>query len=1229
MIRKIVLCLMFLTIINFFVVKNVFGATIPPQRPNNFRANYPVYDENTKENIITLNWDASINADFYLLEVNADTNWANQTMSQVIKVEVGTTYNDIRKNLVSNPSSGTVYSYKLYAATNERDEFGEKLDEYVTSVSFAELSVLTNPVIIATALSTSEIKIIWDDIKFGGNSIDYEIQKYINGIRVGQDQIRASDLGSTVIRANGKIEYTLTNLDKSTEYEIRIVPQLDPDEIKFNPYFMVSTATNIRAYLQKYNDTIIKFIWDEYQGSIPSSDLYYKVIEVLDEDSTKVYKIIATPEVPYYYIQLKNDKEYSYMIEVLTKDGDEKVAESAEVSLADIAIPTTPAIPQLSNNTFDNRIELLWGVPTNINGVADDQMKYDVWMFTDPDFIDSVRKYYIPENENVYDNRVGKDLFIQNGISTDTNYSIVQITGTSYYKYQLNNLLPNTTYYVAVVAKKDYLIQDAENPEVLLVLSYNSEPSMMSIKTSTGSIDQPIALVNPNGVSINVDSQGGALVTSSSISIKWPMGDDSTGTFKSYYDNDVYFKVGYEIYTDSFDKTLTNDPNNTDYNVHTTNVTLTRGIEETSAIITGLNTNTLYVFWVKAYRDVQEQEIITKVSEASDAVIIATLPNYDIPDIVPPVPALSVIDEEYSDKVTLQFNSLSNISYEIIWNTSDNVSTSTGKQNYTALSNTNPDSVIINDLEPGTMYYFFIRANNNEYYSEWSDSIVGITRPILPPDAPRGFGIKNVIVNGKLSPDIGEKYITVQWDKISNLSYVIEISKSDDFLGSELTEISNVSEYEIEKFNSKELTSNTRYWIRIVAKDEDTNMTSLSSPYLTVKTKMNYDEYTSSEDTEVNLDEIKVKEEINGKNGTWNFDLSGTVSDKVMEEIDNKYDLDYKIDLSQTSVSGINKRYVIIPNKVLKMLSDKKQNLIIITDKSKLIFLPDSLNFDLQELDLEFGQDIDIKIALTTVNVLEFNKIINVKSLSDISELEITILTSEKRQVVQLEKQIKILMQFEDDSQAGTVFPYYLYPGKSNWTRVDGFKQISDSQVEFYFDKAGRYIINKEIITNSDLGDSIYRNEIAELLTTGIMKSVDSKILKPSEYIRLEDAIKMVLDSAGEEYENDYLEVAKKAGILDNINLSDLKRTITKEEAIDMIMKLFQIKTGQELGEIAIESTYADMNNVNEKYRANVINALKLKILIPNGSYIEPKSDITRGEMLVLIKRLVDLLNIY
>lgn len=1216
-----------LTILLYVFSSSVSAAPEPPLRPDNFTANYPVYNSTTGEYTITLNWSASVGADFYIIEIATDENWAGQTITEEKKTSA-LTYDDLRQNSVSSPTSGTIFRYKLYAATYILDGSGNPTSDYVKSTTYASVTVLTDPAVSATALSTTEVKLTWDDIKYEGESIDYEIIKYKKSIKVGQDQIRAADIGTTAKRVNGKLEYTVGNLDKSTEYTFRLVPILDTNLVKFNPFVEVAGATKISAFLQRYNESIMKLVWDEYQGSIASADLYYKVIEITENNNQKTYRVIATPEVPYYFIQVKSDIEPSYLIEVRKKDDDTKVAESAEVSLKDILVPATPPIPQLECTVENNNITVSWNVDKTINGDRDTSMKYDFWLLDDPEQIDSIRNYYTPNNGGIEDNRIGTDLQVINGVSSNPSFSLARVNGQDKYRFSITNLQSNTTYYIGVVSKKTYLLQDPDNQEMIISLTYNSDPAVETIKTTSGNLQQPVALVQPLGVSVKNDNQGKALVTEDSITIEWPLGQTINNVFTSLYEDDVYFRVGFEVHTQTFDKSKINDPNNVNYNIKLTSVTITRETETAYANITGLASNIPYVFWVKAYRDIPGTIVITKVSEASDPIIVATLPNYTTPDAKPPVPAVTVEDNEYSDKITVKFNSMADMTYTIAWGTEDNVAKKTGQKEYTPLSSSSPDSIIIDGLKPETTYFFWIKAANGALSSEWSDSAVGKTIPIPPPDVPQGFGVKKITVNGEVVPDIGEHHINLQWDKVNGIVYTIEVSKKEDFSESEKVDVDNVSEYKLEKFDGKELQSNTRYWIRIFAKDEVNEKISDNSPYLTVKTNYNYDEYNSSQDDETVIEEKVKKETIDGTKGVWDVNITGESTDKLVEKIKNQDVPDYSLDLRQTSVAGVKKREITVSHKILEVLSQTNQNFIVKSNSAEFIFLPNVLDLKINNKLNSFSDDLSVKIIINTTAPSANDSTNKYVMLSDINQLEVYIVSGDESQVVNFDKPIKIKLNYVNNNKSGIIDSYYIPTGSTEWVKVQNSKEVMDNKqyLVLYNDKTGKYAVRKQLPDTRQLGATIYKNEIQELLSTGLIKSIDPNNIKPTQPVILEDAVKILLDSIKVEYKENYIDIAKKSGILSLLYDLEPTRVISKEEAVSMAMRMYEVKTGISLPDGSVSSNYKDADSIDYIYLNYISSALKMNILTVKGGYIRPKNNMTRGEMLAVTNRLVQIL---
>lgn len=1213
-----------LILIQIILFGSIANAADPPQRPDNFEAELPVYVSSASENRVNLSWSASTGADFYILEIASDINWAGQTITETKHI-ASLSYTDIRQNTYSSPTTGTVFRYKLYAATYLRDGNNEVTDEFISSTNYASISVLTDPAASSTALSTSEIKLTWDDIKCSGNSIDYEIVKFKKGVNVGQEQIRANEIGQSAVRLNGKLVYTITGLDKSTEYSFQLYPSVSEANVIYNSYITINGATHISALIQRYNESIIKLMWDEYQGSVSATDLYYRVIQITEVNGQKSYQTIATPDVPYYFAQIQSGEDRSYLIEVRNKEDDTKVAESSELSLMDMVVPAVPIVSDLEITPSDTGLAVQWDTHKTITNERDSQVKYDFWILSDPTTVDDVRPFYSTSNSGIIDRRTGKDLQIVDS-SNNTNFSLETVSGEQKYRFNVTGLIPNTIYYIAVVAKKTYIMQDPDNQEVIISVSNNSEPVVATTRTTSGNLEQPISLVKPIGLSVRTDSSGNGMVTKNSISIKWPMGETVSGTFTPFYESDVYFRIGYEEYTEDFDKAKTNDLSNINYNIHTTNVAITTGTEESYATITGLENNTAYVFWLKAYRNVQGATVVTKVSEASDPIIVVTLPDYTVPNTKPPVPVISVIDNTYQDKITVQFNSIANIAYTISWAKEDSIAKSVGTKEYTPTSTLSPDSVVISDLDPETLYYFWIKATNSGLSSEWSDSVTGETIPIPPPDVPEGFGVKKILQSNQLVPDIGEHYVTLQWDNADGVIYILEVSKKEDFSSKESITLENVAEYKLQKFETKELASNTRYWIRLYAKDSSTEKISEYSPYLTVKTKTNYDEYNSSQESDTPLSGKIAVETINGTTGIWSVDLSGAKGDRLIEKLRNQDTMDYRLDLSQTSVSGINKREINISYKVADSLSNSSQNIIIKTNKAEFIFYPESLKLnDIEELRQNPSDEVTLKITLQSLAPSDGSS--QYKYLSEISKINVLAVGKSEKTVDSLNKPIKIILNYTDDKIKGSISGYGMGLTSTSWEKIEGTSKTINAKAyyELFNDKTGKYCVKKQLLS-TEPGMYANKEEILELVDANIIKDVNSSNLRPLSLVTLGSAVKYLLDSSGTEYDSDYMDIAQKAGILSALSNTDSTRNIKREEAISMVMRLCEIRKGEELAEIAIPGNYLDRGSISYPYNFYIANAIKMKILVPQDGYISSKKYVTTGEMLLYIKRLLDII---
>lgn len=1079
-------------------------------------------------------------------------------------------------------------------------------------------------------------------------------------IYIGNSQI-GEGKAVTVDKTNGKLSYIHTVRDAGRVYYVRIQPDMGDDEIKRTDYtktvqassfILVKTSkvsTTDEGVVWKLewspvvtglSDAGIKVAYHIYRGTIGSNSLAQYMAAL---DGTDFFVTMPLGEVQYYYtiraIVTKNGEDLYKGIKI---ESDRIIVGEQEAP----SRPTTPEIVDLFERvkgdtiiSYDGELSstgaaILWRLPLKGNGDVDTDVEYDIWLVTDPNTLDNP-----PDIEKIEsDFKVGSQNYV---------YNDKTLIG---YKYLVKGLKPNSTYYYKIVAKKKFL---EYVDDVLQNVSYNSDAALRVIITPTGGpIDQPLVPARPP-LKVKRNSNNSPLVTESSVTLqlknlwyekfdfnlnKWeyirseklsesdvPPFDPKATVVDDVYNrsvvDDVYYrKVDYDSgvtldvgcikYVEGMSyEELKEIPADkiTNYPVTANDITENAAFNPDNKKhnidinLTDLEPNTAYVIWVKAVRLSASLQ-----SEPSDPIIVTTLPVIDPTVEKPVVPAFNynLASDNY---IYVGWNIVPGYNYYLKYGLEDNPNTSV--KQITVTSKELEESIYykISDLTQDTLYYFWVQAeavneNGVRSTSEWSDSYTVKTLKYIPPETPKGFGIKN-------SDDaITKNTITFEWMKVDGVEYILEVASDNNYTNSTEYAAGNESEYTV-----KDILSNHRYYARLYAYDPTKQLRSEPTLSITVRTKRSGDDYDSDEDIEDVLTGEFIKKGTEIVNDTWTIEITNVNADRFAEHVltDNK--LDYRIDIT-TPPKACSKVKLVISDKVFKALTSIGENLIIENNKISLILRPGILTTNIGNPLLAKASGVNYEIVISSSQVGgEGIKNMTVKEKTG----KVTISAYEGANTVPFDEVLKPL-QFvmayskEDWYNAGKTSGFVYNSELSLWertsTKASYDRDTGEGKLTFETLKTGDTMVAE---LGKDYFDDIYYHNyetvINNVASVHELKSVSGRLFAPDLNATLGDSVKLVFDSLDYQYGSDYMEEAFKTGLISYNEVYSEGKNCTASKAYSMLIKLFELKSGTTLS--------------SEK-KAGFISQNGFTI-IRDGKSVLQDTVVRRGEIMYLIEKLM------
>lgn len=1183
-------------------------------------------------------------------------------------------------------NSGTVY----YAYSRAYYTYTDDMVTHTSSESAPSNTVkfLTDIAIGAYSYGPNQIKIEWDDVWNSGKRMDYKLyisesKTFANSypIYIGQEQIGQSG-PVTVNEATGKLEYIHTVRDAGRVYYIKIMPDTTETELKKSaesPTVVVSSFILAKTTKMSITEagTIWKMEWTPVVTGLASGDVkvLYQIYRGTGTSGSMEQYMASVDDTTFFLTLKEGEEDYYYIIKaIVTANGAELYPgikiQSQRIYVKESEIPSTPAVPVLvpsfSNAgqtiiSYEDTLEpdsatILWKTPLKGSGDVDSEIRYDIWLINDPNMLED------PPTSTLIasDIKMSERNFVMSG---------TKLLG---YKYTIDELIPNSTYYFRIVAKKDFVefVEDQLDNVTL-----QSDPALKIIITPTaGPIDQPIVPATPP-FKLKKDSNSKDMVTTTSAVVtlqnKWyEMYVDVAGGQKAWfyatpsqiniagdtlvppvtaidveneashvnplkfrkvtYDSGVTIDVGCIEYTPDMDYNSLESlpankiigipvtPNDPYENIHDVNSVLDNLRHNVDITINDLEPNKTYIVWVRAAR-----RSVDLISGPSDPIIITTIPDLPVTIEKPTVPVFNY-DHAADTYIDLGWNTHSGYVYYLEYGTVDDRSKATGKVTVT------PDMLEfttyyrVEDLEPDTVYYFWLQAEASNAAgetkrSDFSDSHLVKTLKDIPPPTPKGFGVKST------KGAVTKNSITYEWIAEEGMQYILEIDDGIDYFESAKYNIDSASEFTVEG-----LRSNYRYYARLYAYDPAKELASEPTQSVTVRTLRSSDDYDSSEDIEDVISGDFIIKDNAAINGVWTVQITGVNADRFVQHVQTDRVLDYNIDL-KTMPKGTKEINVKISQRVFKALGLLGENLMLTTMRNIVIIRPGVLadNWGIYG-SAEGEANFMFRIVLDSSTTGSNTK--NLTFKTPVSELGIGLSDGLTSSIKNLQRPLKIIYEYttinwyKQDVTAGYVLP----TGSTQWQRnVSSGIFDPDSNIG----RLSFETFEPGLMGVADLGNNFYddvsgnyaRKSISNVVSIHPLKSVTGRKFEPLKNLTIGDGARFMLDMLEVDYGSNYMSLAVKSGILQSADLNNSAIGCTREKLIAMAMRICELKTSQK-AKAATDYTgvYKDISQATPTLLPKIRFAQEIGVITSRFSdTLGPKDVVTRAESMVLLEKLL------
>ena len=1227
----------------------------------------------------------SIYLNYYLQEVTKPYKPAKPTILKEADVPADISANNqIRLRELNSGTVYYAYSRAYYTYTTEAGKYTSPESTPSNTVKF-----LTDIEIEAYSYGPNQIRIVWDDVWNAGKRMDYKLYVSENSqftntppIYIGQEQIGQNG-PVRVNESTGKLEYIHTVRDPGRVYYIKIEPNTTETELKRSPSSkVVAVSSFILAKTTRMSvdpatgNTIWKLEWSPVVTGLSGSDIKitYHIYRGTGTAGGIEQYMAAKNDTTFFLTVAPGEENYYYIIKaIVTRNGQDLYPgipiTSSKIYIKESEVAAKPAVPELVTELSDAAMvvrqeinatdaTILWRAPRKGNGEVDSEVMYDIWLVTDPNLV----------NNPPAGSKIASDLKMNQGNFVMSGNILLG------YKYTIRDLVPNTTYYLKIVAKKNY-IEYVDN--VLQNVTLESDPAMkMFITPALGPADQPVVPGTPP-LKLKKDKQGKEMVTSTTVVItlknKWyeeytnkktpdteagkyswyfrtpsqldeiglmlqppiddladklEAGDSSVNPLrfrKVEYDEGVTIDVGVIEYVPGMDyNDLENIPadkvightvtaNDPDEDINAEDNVRDNLRHNVDITLYDLEPNKTYVIWVRAVR-----RSVNLMSGPSDPILVTTMPELPVEAEKPTVP---VFNYHYAGDtfIDLGWNFNSQYIYYLVYGTADDMSKAVGRITITPQDLEYTTYYRVNGLKPDTVYYFWIQAEaasaaGEKKQSDFSDSYIVKTQKEIPPDTPLGFGVK----------DRTKDSITYEWLAVEGMEYILEIDDGIDYAGSTRYHITNASEFTVTG-----LRSNFRYYARLYAYDPAKQLESAPTQSVVVRTLRSTDDYDSSEDPDyVIIGDFIIKDSY-AVNGIWKVRITGVNADRFIQHVKTDDVLDYVIDL-KTMPQGTKTISLIISQKVFKALGTLGENLILRTVSNTIIIRPGVMadkNGIYGSATSESDFIIDIVLQADAAGDTG-----NMTFKTPVSDIAVSLSDGLPKKISSFGKPLKVEYEYTSDGwyEPGTTYGYYLPSGESAWKKVSLQRNYNyDAGIgilAFEVPVPGRMAIaDQGTDFYTDISRSYARRSIANVASVHELKSVTGKKFEPEKDLTVGAAVKFMLDIMDTDYGVNYMTLAARAGIINAADTGRADEKCTREQLISMAARVCEIKTGDRIGNDQTDlSVYKDIGQASPALLPRIRYAYRTGVITSRFSdTLGPKDIVTRAEAMVLLEKLL------
>ncbi|NMB96759.1 MAG: fibronectin type III domain-containing protein, partial [Clostridiaceae bacterium] len=514
--------------------------------------------------------------------------------------------------------------------------------------------------------------------------------------------------------------------------------------------------------------------------------------------------------------------------------------------------------------------------------------------------------------------------------------------------------------------------------------------------------------------------------------------------------------------------------------------------------------------------------------------------------------------------------------------------------------------------------------------SDWSDSLAVRTLPYIPPETPKGFGVKNT------ADAITMDSIAYEWiaEDNPNIEYILELSENPDYEDSIEINAGKVSEYRVSG-----LRSNFRYYARLYAYDTKKELRSEPTQSVIARTMRSRADYDSDEYVEDVIKGDYIVKEYIKKDDLLNVYIQGVNADRFIEDMKNDNIVDYVIDLLDAPKSTKHIRLV-ISNRIFVAMEQLKENIIAVYPENKLtltygLFRNVDTASGLNELN-DFDYEIIISLSNSSKAHIEYDKYVKLKSGSTRikagavkGQLYIPYYSFGRpaKLIYESSEAYTIVQEYQDDLTA-VIYDQSL--GRWEKIRLKTSYEPNSDLWQFIVDiyTPGEYALafySRDVF--DDISSSRYQEQINNVASVHVLKSISGGMFYPGKELSIDEAVKFALDVMDYDYgfDGQYLRAAYRSGIINMDDMENPYQGCTREKALAMAARIYELKARDKaLPEPTEVYPFKDMDRVSPSMLEKVQFAIQNGFMSDRYSdMLNPDEIILRGEFIGILEKVL------